>query len=400
MLFITIDNQNREIEYLRRQYSMLLLEDHRGKLCRGMEIDDHSSTIDTVSSMEDVQVDDRENKLDASKTNREQLNEGIMELPWIEKYRPIYLKDIVGNEETLSRLKVIAQEGNMPNIIISGPPGTGKTTSIHCLALEMLGSEVYKEAVLELNASDERGIDVVRNSIKMFAQKKVALPRGKHKIIILDEADNMTEGAQQALRRTMELYTSTTRFALACNQSNKIIEPIQSRCAILRYARLSDLQLLKRLLEVVQAESVPYNDQGLEAIIFTADGDMRQALNNLQATYSGFDFISAENVFKVCDQPHPLIVKEIIAKIIEGNIDEAHIYLYTLWKEGYSAPDIISTLFKVIKSYPMEEFLKFEFVKEISFTHMRIVNGIQSLLQLSGLIAKLCMMKYSTNEKL
>jgi replication factor C subunit 2/4 len=365
-----------------------------------MEIDDHSSTIDTVSSMEDVQVDDRENKLDASKTNREQLNEGIMELPWIEKYRPIYLKDIVGNEETLSRLKVIAQEGNMPNIIISGPPGTGKTTSIHCLALEMLGSEVYKEAVLELNASDERGIDVVRNNIKMFAQKKVALPRGKHKIIILDEADNMTEGAQQALRRTMELYTSTTRFALACNQSNKIIEPIQSRCAILRYARLSDLQLLKRLLEVVQAESVPYNDQGLEAIIFTADGDMRQALNNLQATYSGFDFISAENVFKVCDQPHPLIVKEIIAKIIEGNIDEAHIYLYTLWKEGYSAPDIISTLFKVIKSYPMEEFLKLEFVKEISFTHMRIVNGIQSLLQLSGLIAKLCMMKYSTNEKL
>lgn len=113
-------------------------------------------------------------------------------MPWIEKYRPIYLKDIVGNEETINRLKVFGEEGNLPNLIISGPPGTGKTTSILCLARQLLGANVYKEAVLEMNASNDRGIDVVRNKIKMFAQKKVTLERGRHKIIILDEADSMT----------------------------------------------------------------------------------------------------------------------------------------------------------------------------------------------------------------
>jgi replication factor C subunit 2/4 len=158
---------------------------------------------------------------------------------WVEKYRPSVLADIVGNAETVERLKVIAEEGNMPNLIIAGPPGTGKTTSVTCLARAMLGA-AYKEALLELNASDDRGIDVVRNKIKMFAQKKVTLPPGRHKIIILDEADAMTKGAQQALRRTMEVYSATTRFALACNNSTKIIEPIQSRAAILRYTKLSN----------------------------------------------------------------------------------------------------------------------------------------------------------------
>jgi replication factor C subunit 2/4 len=150
------------------------------------------------------------------------------ELPWIEKYRPEFLSDVVGNSEAVSRLSAIATVGNLPNIILAGPPGIGKTTSILCLAREMLGDS-YKNAVLELNASDARGIDIVRNKIKMFAQKKVTLPPGKHKIIILDEADSMTGAAQQALRRTMEIYSATTRFALACNNSTKIIEPIQSR---------------------------------------------------------------------------------------------------------------------------------------------------------------------------
>jgi replication factor C subunit 2/4 len=192
------------------------------------------------------------------------------EAPWIEKYRPEFLKDIVGNTEAVSRLATIAQIGNLPNIILSGPPGIGKTSSILCLAREMLG-ESYKNAVLELNASDARGIDVVRSKIKMFAQKKVTLPPGKHKIIILDEADSMTNAAQQALRRTMEIYSSTTRFAIACNNSTKIIEPIQSRCAILRFSRLQDVEILTRLQQICAAENVNYDIDGLEAIIFVAE---------------------------------------------------------------------------------------------------------------------------------
>jgi len=327
-------------------------------------------------------------------TNQESQNipsteEKNAEMPWVEKYRPLNIRDVVGNHETVSRLQIIAEEGGMPNIIISGPPGTGKTTSILCLARSLLGP-AYKEAVLELNASDERGIDVVRNQIKMFAQKKVSLPKGRHKIIILDEADSMTDGAQQAMRRTMELYSNTTRFALACNHSNKIIEPIQSRCAVLRFSKLSEAQILERLMAIIDAEKIDYSEDGLQAILFTADGDLRQAINNMQSTVSGFVYVNSENVFKVCDQPHPLVLKKIIEISLTGNIEEAHIYLDQLWSNGYSTSDIIGTFYKVVKSFEMEEFLKLEYMKEIGITHMKIVGGLNSLLQLSGLLAHLC----------
>ncbi|KAG6335916.1 hypothetical protein ID866_3170 [Astraeus odoratus] len=320
------------------------------------------------------------------------------ELPWVEKYRPQTLDDVVGNTETIERLKVIARDGNCPHIIISGLPGIGKTTSIHCLAHQLLG-DAYKEGVLELNASDERGIDVVRNKIKAFAQKKVTLPPGRHKIVILDEADSMTPGAQQALRRTMEIYSNTTRFCLACNMSNKIIEPIQSRCAILRYSKLRDSEILKRLLEICEMEKVQYNDDGLTALVFTSEGDMRQAINNLQSTQSGFGFVSGENVFKVCDQPHPVIVQAIIRACIQGDIDSAMEKLNELWEQGYSAVDIVVTMFRVTKTFDeLPEYSKLEYIKEIGFTHMRILEGVGTIIQLGGLLARLC--KLNTNPKL
>ncbi|TYJ58045.1 replication factor C subunit 4 [Cryptococcus floricola] len=312
------------------------------------------------------------------------------EMPWVEKYRPVLLHDIVGNNDTIERLKVIAEDGNVPHIIISGMPGIGKTTSIHCLAHALLG-DAYKEGVLELNASDERGIDVVRNKIKTFAQRKVTLPSGRHKIIILDEADSMTAGAQQALRRTMEIYSNTTRFALACNMSNKIIEPIQSRCAILRYGRLKDAEVLKRLKEICEMEKVEYNDQGIAALIFTAEGDMRQAINNLQSTFSGFGFVNQDNVFKICDQPHPITIRQMIKDCQDGKIDEALARVNNLWEQGYSAVDIVVTIFRVVKGMEeLPEYLKLEFIREIGWTHMRILEGVGTLVQLGAMIARLC----------
>ncbi|KAA1109529.1 replication factor C subunit 4 [Puccinia graminis f. sp. tritici] len=291
------------------------------------------------------------------------------EVPWVEKYRPIILDDITGNTDTIERLKVIARDGNCPHIIISGAPGIGKTTSILCLAHALLG-DAYKEGVLELNASDERGIDVVRNKIKTFANTKVTLPAGRHKIIILDEADSMTAGAQQALRRTMEIYSNTTRFALACNNSSKIIEPIQSRCAILRYGKLKDQEVLKRLVEIATAENVKYAEDGLAALIFTSEGDMRQAINNLQSTVSGFGFVSAESVFKVCDQPHPVVIQKLLSACEKGDLSDALDQLEHLWEQGYSALDIVGTLLKVVKSMDrMSEFLKLEFIKVSVFFH-------------------------------
>ena len=178
----------------------------------------------------------------------------------------------------------------------------------------------------------------------------------------------MTAGAQQALRRTMEIFSNTTRFALACNMSNKIIEPIQSRCAILRYAKLKDQEVLKRLLEICEMEKVSldtgckliephasvqveYNDDGLTALIFTSEGDMRQAINNLQSTHSGFGFVSADNVFKVCDQPHPIVVQAIIRACLKADIDGAMNKLNELWQQGYSAVDIVVTIFRVVKTF-------------------------------------------------
>jgi replication factor C subunit 2/4 len=259
------------------------------------------------------------------------------------------------------------------------------------LAHELLG-DAYANAVLELNASDDRGIDVVRQKIKMFAQKKVTLPRGRHKIVILDEADNITKAAQQALRRTMELHSDTTRFALACNYSSKIIEPIQSRCAILRFTRLSDEQVLARVMEVIEAENVSYTNEGLQALLFTAQGDMRQALNNLQATIAGFDHLSPENLFKVCDQPHPIIVSTMLVACSQGKSADAYMHLDELWKQGYSADDIIATIFRVAKNVDgLSEARRLAYLKEIGVTHTRIVNGSGSLLQLTGLICRLCL---------
>ena len=316
--------------------------------------------------------------------------------PWVEKYRPRTLSEVVGNEAVLERLRCIAKEGNLPNVLFVGAPGVGKTTVALALANDMLGPELAREAVLELNASDDRGIDVVRNTIKMFAQKRVNLPAGRHKLIILDEADSMTSSAQQALRRTMEIYSNTTRFALAANMSSKIIEPIQSRCAVIRFRRLSEQEVAQRLLQVFAQERVPYDAAGLETVVFTAEGDMRQALNNAQATYHGFGMVSADNVLRVCDTPPPVALKRFLEACERRQLDAAVAEMQTLWRNGYAPIDIVGTLFRIAKQHAMVveggergRDLRLEFMREIGLTHLRIAEGASSLLQLTALAARL-----------
>jgi replication factor C subunit 2/4 len=309
---------------------------------------------------------------------------------WVEKYRPTDLFDVVGNESVMERLRGMAKLGHMPNLIVAGAPGVGKTTSVLCLAKALLG-EHAKVGVLELNASDDRGIDVVRDKIKTFAHQKVTLPPGRHKIIILDEADSMTEAAQQALRRTMELCSSTTRFALACNQSSKLIEPIQSRCAILRFSKLSDSEVLSRLTQVAQYEKVPTTDSGLEALVFTAEGDMRNALNNMQSAFIGFGSVTRESVLRVCDTPQPHDLAIAISSCIQGDWCKGYDMLENLYNKGYSVGDIIGALLRVLKGFDMREDLKIEFTKEVAITHLRVVSdGVQSITQIGGLVARLC----------
>lgn len=316
----------------------------------------------------------------------------IYNLPFIEKYRPKTLDDIVGNENIIKILKKIVKTGNLGNIILSGTSGIGKTTSILCMANEIMGPD-HKDAILQLNASDENGVDIIRNQIKIFAQRKMSLPEGVFKIIILDEIDAMKKDAQNSLRGIMEKYSSTTRFVLGCNYSEKILESIQSRCAILRYNKLFDKDILSRLKYVCEKENILYKNSGLNAIVFTSNGDMRHALNNLQTISTRYksEEITESMVYTVCDVPQPSIIKKIIDYCLSNDIDNAIKLVFELNEEGFAIVDLIKSFFDTVKyDDTLEEMTKLEILKRIGDTQIKISNGLDTNLQIMGMCANIC----------
>jgi replication factor C subunit 2/4 len=285
----------------------------------------------------------------------------------------------------------------MPNLILTGPSGTGKTSSITCVARGLFGSH-FCNAVLELNASDDRGVETVRIKIKIFAQRKTTLESRRNKIVILDEADAMTLGAQQALKRIMDLYGKSTSFVFSCNHLGKLIDAIQSRCAIIWYSRLSDKEVFDRMSFVCTAENVAFTDNGLKAIIYTSDGDMRKALNNLQATHFGFGLVNQENVLKICDHPHPLLLHSLFNTCKNADINLACKKMEKLCNLGFSPLDIIATFYKVVEKFEaIPELTKLEIMRLVGHAHMRIIDGVNTRTQLTGLLSKLC--KLTVNEK-
>src|SRR3989338_7770496 len=204
-------------------------------------------------------------------------------LHWIEKHRPQKLDELVGQKEITARLKKAAEDRNVPNMLFAGPAGVGKTSAAVALSKELFGKS-FNQNFLELNASDDRGIDVVRTTIKEFA-RTLAFDSG-FKIIFLDESDALTADAQQALRRTMERYTRTCRFILSCNYSSRLIEPIQSRCVVFRFTPLPATQVANKLKEIAEKEKVEIGEDAVKAMIYVSEGDLRKAINILQASAS------------------------------------------------------------------------------------------------------------------
>ncbi|MEM2120300.1 MAG: replication factor C small subunit, partial [Archaeoglobaceae archaeon] len=239
---------------------------------------------------------------------------------WVEKYRPRTLDEVVGQEEIVRRLKGYVERKNIPHMLFSGPPGTGKTATAIALTRDLFG-EHWRENFIEMNASDERGIDVVRHKIKEFA--RTAPISAPFKIIFLDEADALTSDAQAALRRTMEMFSKSCRFILSCNYLSRIIEPIQSRCAVFRFKAVPKEAMKKRLLEICEKEGVKITEDGIEAILYISAGDFRKAINALQGASAIAEVIDAEKIFQVTAMAQPKEIAEILDTALRGNFIEA-----------------------------------------------------------------------------
>jgi DNA polymerase III, gamma/tau subunits len=311
---------------------------------------------------------------------------------WVEKYRPKSLNDLVNQEDIVKRLRRFVEERNIPHMLFYGPPGTGKTTSALALARDLYG-ENYKQYFLELNASDERGIDVIRTKVKEFARTLVPTETG-FKIILLDEADNMTTDAQQALRRMMEMYGKATRFILLCNYLSKIIDPIQSRTALFRFTPLKREDIIKRLKFICEKEGVNCTKDGLELIYDVSSGDLRKAINYLQASSTLGD-VNSENVMKVTSFSRPEEVRKILEYSMKGDFESARNYLRVLLIEkGMTGEDIVRALHREIMNPQLKisEKTRVMLADSIGETEFRIVEGADDEIQLASLIAKFILM--------
>ncbi|WP_321422267.1 replication factor C small subunit [uncultured Methanobacterium sp.] len=310
--------------------------------------------------------------------------------PWVEKYRPQTLEEVVGQDHIIHRLKQYINEANMPNLMFTGPAGVGKTTTAIALAKAMLG-EYWKQNFLELNASDARGIETVRKDIKSFCRlKAVGSP---FRIIFLDEVDNMTKDAQHALRREMEMYTKTSSFILSCNYSSKIIDPIQSRCAIFRFAPIKGHQVIERLEIIAKAENVNYAPGTLESIVYFAEGDMRRAVNILQSTASMGEEITEEIVHDVVSKAKPKDVRRIVNLALDGDFMGARDLLREVMVvQGTSGEDMVTQVYQEVSRMAMDDLISSEdyikLVEHIGEYDFRIREGANPRIQLEALLTK------------
>ena len=305
---------------------------------------------------------------------------------WTEKYRPKNLDEVVGQKHVTERLKAYVSSNNMPHLLLTGPAGTGKTTCSLALAKEMFGDE-WKGNFIELNASDERGIDVVRGKIKEFA-RTAPLGSAEFKIIFMDEADALTSDAQAALRRTMEKFSKICRFILSCNYSSKIIDPIQSRCAVFRFKPLSREDVSEYLNKIVTNEGIKIDDDAMEALIHVARGDMRRAVNSLQVAAAQSERIDVDTIYQTTGLANPEEVKKMLETALSGNFIGARDKLDEIMIEfGLSGQDIIKQIHASYFELSIGDSEKVRLMDKTGEIEFRIIEGSNERIQLEALLA-------------
>ncbi len=305
---------------------------------------------------------------------------------WTEKFRPSHFSEVVGQDEIVKRIEALTNSLNIPHLLFAGPAGTGKST-LALIVVKELFKENWKENFLELNASDERGINIVREKVKNFARTK-SLGNVDFKVIFLDEADALTPEAQQALRRTMENYSATCRFILSCNYSSKIIDPIQSRCAIFRLKLLEKKDIEKVVQKIAEKENLTVNPDSLEILYEGSEGDCRRAINILQATASISPLITANLISTIISNAKPKDIKVVLDYALSGDFQKAKEKLLdVMLKESISGQDVIKAIQKEIWNLPVEPEIKVKLIEKTGETEFRITEGSDPFIQLQSLIA-------------
>ena len=305
---------------------------------------------------------------------------------WTEKYRPSKFEDVVGQHEIIKRIKSLVQAMNIPHFLFAGPAGTGKSTLALIVVKDLYGPS-WKDNYLELNASNERGIDVVRQKVKDFARTK-AIKDVPFKVIFLDEADALTKEAQQALRRTMENYSNTCRFILSCNYSSKIIDPIQSRCVSFRFKILEKKDISEIIKKVSEKEGLKISQDAYEAIYEASEGDCRKAINLLQATASIAIDINAEMIGMIASSTKPTGIKIILDYALAGDfINSRDKLLDVMLKESISGTDMVKAIQKEIWNLQIEPELKVRLTEKTGETEFRMTEGSDEFVQLQALLA-------------
>ena len=306
---------------------------------------------------------------------------------WIEKYRPQKLDDIVGQDEIVERLSSYVKSGNLPHLLFTGSAGVGKTTAAVTLAREFF-KDSWQMNFRELNASDERGIDVVRNQIKQFA-RTTPLGDATFKILFLDEADALTTDAQAALRRTMESYAQTCRFILSCNYSSKIIDPIQSRCAIYRFKPLGEAAVKEEVHRIAKKEGLSITKEAMDAIVYIAQGDMRKAINALQGAAIISNKIDDKMVYAITSTARPDEIDDLLKRSLGGDFDGAESVLaFLLHDRGIAPNELINQCYRAIVKMNLDRGLKVELIDHLGETDFRLSEGANSDIQMEAMIAR------------